>query len=189
MSNVLDKFLRYVAVDTQSNEESESQPSEEKELVLLRMLRDELQAMGVEATLDEYGYVMATIPSNVFAARRPISTCPGSMLESGGEACSQRNSSLSTPRTATESGTLKRALSHAARTCTARQSQAAMIAVDFGRAAIQSASASVSSCEPGVAVGGKTATIEPGADAAMREQNASQRALAQSSPMPAMTNP
>ena len=67
MSNVLDKFLRYVAVDTQSNEESESQPSEEKELVLLRMLRDELQAMGVEATLDEYGYVMATIPSNIEA--------------------------------------------------------------------------------------------------------------------------
>ncbi len=65
MENILDKFLRYVAVDTQSNEESESQPSAVKELVLLQMLRDELQAMGVEATLDEYGYVMARIPSNV----------------------------------------------------------------------------------------------------------------------------
>ena len=64
MENILDRFLRYVAVDTQSNEESESQPSEAKELDLLRMLRDELQAMGIEATLDEYGYVMATIPSN-----------------------------------------------------------------------------------------------------------------------------
>ncbi|MBQ1682726.1 MAG: peptidase T [Bacteroidales bacterium] len=63
--SILDRFLRYVAVDTQSNEESESQPSAEKELVLLQMLRDELIAMGVEATLDEYGYVMATIPSNV----------------------------------------------------------------------------------------------------------------------------
>ena len=65
MEKILDRFLRYVSVDTQSNEESESQPSAEKELNLLRMLRDELQALGVEATLDEWGYVMATIPSNI----------------------------------------------------------------------------------------------------------------------------
>ena len=65
MEKILDRFLRYVAVDTQSNEESESQPSEAKELNLLRMLRDELQALGVDATLDEWGYVMATIPSNI----------------------------------------------------------------------------------------------------------------------------
>ena len=65
MENILERFLRYVAVDTQSNEESESQPSEAKELDLLRMLRDELIAMGVEATLDEYGYVMGSIPSNL----------------------------------------------------------------------------------------------------------------------------
>ena len=67
MEKILDRFLRYVAVDTQSNEESESQPSEAKELVLLQMLRDELEAMGVKAELDEYGYVMATIPSNIEA--------------------------------------------------------------------------------------------------------------------------
>ena len=65
MEKIQDRFLRYVAVDTQSNEESESQPSEAKELVLLQMLRDELQAMGIEAVLDEYGYVMAAIPSNI----------------------------------------------------------------------------------------------------------------------------
>lgn len=65
MEKILERFLRYVSVDTQSCEESESQPSAEKELVLLRMLRDELTEMGVEATLDEYGYVMGTIPSNV----------------------------------------------------------------------------------------------------------------------------
>ncbi len=65
MENILDRFLRYVAVDTQSDENSESQPSTAKQLNLLRMLRDELQAMGVEATLDEYGYVMGTIPSNI----------------------------------------------------------------------------------------------------------------------------
>ena len=65
MEKLIDRFLRYVSVDTQSNEESESQPSAAKELDLLRMLRDELLAMGVEATLDEYGYVMATLPSNM----------------------------------------------------------------------------------------------------------------------------
>ena len=65
MEKILDRFLRYVSIDTQSNEESESQPSTEKQWNLLRMLRDELQAMGVEATLDEYGYVMGSIPSNI----------------------------------------------------------------------------------------------------------------------------
>lgn len=64
MENILDRFLRYVAVDTQSDPESDSQPSAAKEFNLLKMLRDELHAMGVEASLDEYGYVMAKIPSN-----------------------------------------------------------------------------------------------------------------------------
>ena len=65
MEKILNRFLRYVSVDTQSNEESESQPSAVKELDLLKMLRDELLALGVEATLDEFGYVMASIPSNI----------------------------------------------------------------------------------------------------------------------------
>ena len=65
MEKIQDRFLRYVAVDTMSNEDSETQPSAEKELNLLRMLRDELVGLGVEATLDEWGYVMASIPSNV----------------------------------------------------------------------------------------------------------------------------
>ena len=64
MEQLIDRFLRYVSVDTQSNPESESQPSAAKELDLLEMLKYELEAMGVEAELDEYGYVMATIPSN-----------------------------------------------------------------------------------------------------------------------------
>ncbi len=64
MEKILDRFLRYVAVDTQSDPESESQPSAAKELDLLKMLKDELVAMGVEATLDEHGYVMGRIPSN-----------------------------------------------------------------------------------------------------------------------------
>jgi tripeptide aminopeptidase len=64
MEKILDRFLRYVAVDTQSCEESESQPSSAKQLTLLAMLRDELRAMGVEAEMDEYGYVMGRIPAN-----------------------------------------------------------------------------------------------------------------------------
>ncbi|MCI6314409.1 MAG: peptidase T [Bacteroidales bacterium] len=65
MENLLDRFLRYVAVDTQSDENSESQPSTEKQLVLLEMLRYELRVLGLEAELDQWGYVMATLPSNL----------------------------------------------------------------------------------------------------------------------------
>ncbi len=65
MERLLDRFLRYVSIDTQSDENSESQPSAAKELDLLSLLRDELLDMGIEATLDEYGYVMAAIPSNI----------------------------------------------------------------------------------------------------------------------------
>lgn len=61
----MDRFLRYVSVDTQSNEDSQTQPSTAKQLNLLSMLRDELIAMGVEAVLDENGYVMGRIPANV----------------------------------------------------------------------------------------------------------------------------
>lgn len=65
MEKLLDRFLRYVSIDTQSNADSESQPSAEKELNLLRLLKDELNAMGIKAELDEYGYVMANIESNL----------------------------------------------------------------------------------------------------------------------------
>lgn len=65
MEKILDRFLRYVAIDTQSDENSESQPSAAKELDLLKLLCKELNDMGVAATLDEYGYVMGTIPSNI----------------------------------------------------------------------------------------------------------------------------
>ena len=65
MEKLLNRFLRYVSVDTQSNEESDTQPSAQKEWDLLKMLRDELAALDVEVTLDDYGYVMASIPSNI----------------------------------------------------------------------------------------------------------------------------
>lgn len=65
MEQILDRFLRYIAVDTQSNEDSESQPSTPKQLNLLKLLCKELNDLGVEATLDEYGYVMGRIPGNL----------------------------------------------------------------------------------------------------------------------------
>ena len=65
MEKLLNRFLRYVSVDTQSNEESDTQPSAAKEWDLLKMLRDELAALDIDVTLDHYGYVMASIPSNI----------------------------------------------------------------------------------------------------------------------------
>ncbi|MDR3286837.1 MAG: peptidase T [Prevotellaceae bacterium] len=63
---VLNKFLRYVAIDTQSDENSATQPSTAKQLTLSKLLVNELKAMGInDAALDEHGYVMATIPSNI----------------------------------------------------------------------------------------------------------------------------
>jgi len=64
--NILEKFLRYISIDTASDPESPTQPSTEKQLTLSRLLVNELKEMGIkDATLDQYGYVMATIPSNL----------------------------------------------------------------------------------------------------------------------------
>ena len=68
--SLLDKFLRYISIDTASNDQSSTQPSTEKQLNLSKLLVQELKAMGIDnATLDEYGYVMATIPSNLPAGK------------------------------------------------------------------------------------------------------------------------
>jgi tripeptide aminopeptidase len=73
VSDVLERFLRYVQYDTQSDERSNTYPSTEKQLVLLRDLAAELRAFGVaDAAVDEHGYVMATIPST--DARRDVPT-------------------------------------------------------------------------------------------------------------------
>jgi tripeptide aminopeptidase len=61
-----ERFLRYVRIDTQSDEESNTYPSTEKQLDLLRLLRDELEQAGLaDASIDEHGYVTATLPSTV----------------------------------------------------------------------------------------------------------------------------
>ena len=66
METVLDKFLRYISFDTASDPESQTQPSTAKQLVLLEVLLRELRRLGVaDACMDEYGYVMASIPSNM----------------------------------------------------------------------------------------------------------------------------
>jgi tripeptide aminopeptidase len=62
---VTERFLRYVAIDTQSDPASPTCPSTEKQRGLGRLLARELRAMGLaDADLDEHGYVYATIPAN-----------------------------------------------------------------------------------------------------------------------------
>ncbi len=63
---VAERFMRYVQIDTQSDPESLSFPSTEKQKNLARLLEQELLVMGCkDVEMDEYGYVFATIPSNV----------------------------------------------------------------------------------------------------------------------------
>lgn len=65
MSSVLERFLRYVQIDTQSDPNSETFPSTAKQRNLSNLLAEELRALGVaDAHVDAHGYVYATIPSN-----------------------------------------------------------------------------------------------------------------------------
>lgn len=62
---VVDRFLKYVKIDTQSDDEAPQFPTTQKQLDLSRVLVDELQELGLtDAHLDEHGYVYATLPSN-----------------------------------------------------------------------------------------------------------------------------
>lgn len=70
---LLERFLRYVAYDTQSREGASTYPSTPGQLVLLRDLAAELRALGVaDAEIDEHGYVMATIPANTRKPDVPV---------------------------------------------------------------------------------------------------------------------
>jgi tripeptide aminopeptidase len=67
-ADALERFLRYVQVDTRSDPHSTEYPSTAKQLDLLRMLADECRELGLEdVELDEHGYVMATVPATVEA--------------------------------------------------------------------------------------------------------------------------
>lgn len=73
---VLDRFLRYVKIDTQSDPNSNTFPSTEKQKDLGRVLVSELKEMGIaDAHLDEHGYVYATLPSNTTKAAPVICFC------------------------------------------------------------------------------------------------------------------
>ncbi len=73
MSAVLERFLRYVHYDTQADDNSTTYPSSEKQLVLLRALVEELRAIGLkDAAIDEWGYVMATIPATTAKPGVPV---------------------------------------------------------------------------------------------------------------------
>jgi len=69
MDTLLDRFLRYVKIDTQANEASTAYPSTPGQLTLGKMLAGELHAMGlVDVHQDEHGIVMATIPGTLAGA-------------------------------------------------------------------------------------------------------------------------
>jgi len=68
---MLERFLRYVRVDTQSDENATASPSTAKQKDLARMLAEELKALGcTDAVMNEWGYVFATVPGNL-PARHP----------------------------------------------------------------------------------------------------------------------
>lgn len=66
MKDLVSRFLKYVSFDTQSCEEAEGKcPSTDKQLLLARYLKDELESLGLEdVDMDEHGYVYATLPAN-----------------------------------------------------------------------------------------------------------------------------
>jgi len=68
MSEVLERFLRYVRIDTESDRDSETYPSSAKQLDLLRLLAEELRQIGLsDARMDQYGYVTATLEATTRA--------------------------------------------------------------------------------------------------------------------------
>ena len=70
---VLDRFLRYVTIDTESDPKSTTVPSTEKQKNLGRLLVQELHAMGVtDAELDDKGYVYAMIPASTDKSNVPV---------------------------------------------------------------------------------------------------------------------
>ena len=68
MSKVVDRFLKYIALDTQSAEGASTVPSTEKQFALAKLLVEELKELGLkDVSMSEHGYVYGTIPANVEA--------------------------------------------------------------------------------------------------------------------------
>ena len=63
---LVERFLKYVSFDTQSSEETEVTPSTPGQMVFAKYLKEELESLGLEdITLDEHGYLFATLPANI----------------------------------------------------------------------------------------------------------------------------
>jgi tripeptide aminopeptidase len=66
MQNIIDRFLKYVSFDTQSDPNSTATPSTEKQWAIARYIADELKQIGMQdISLDDHAYIMATLPSNL----------------------------------------------------------------------------------------------------------------------------
>ena len=66
MQHIIDRFISYVTIDTESDSNSETTPSTAKQWDLANKLVEELKAIGMqEVTIDDKAYIMATLPSNV----------------------------------------------------------------------------------------------------------------------------
>jgi tripeptide aminopeptidase len=73
MPSVIERFIRYIKIDTQSARKSNTFPSTEKQLNLARLLMQELKELGLEdAAIDPYGYVTATLPVNIEGENLPV---------------------------------------------------------------------------------------------------------------------
>jgi di/tripeptidase len=66
MQHIIDRFVSYVTIDTESDPNSDTTPSTKKQFDLANKLVEELKTIGLkEVTIDKHGYIMATLPSNV----------------------------------------------------------------------------------------------------------------------------
>ena len=85
MDQALERFLRYVKIDTQSNDMSDSTPSEAKELNLTRLLKDELKELGIDGEIDEYGRLYAHLPGEEGVSKIGFNSHVDTALECSGK--------------------------------------------------------------------------------------------------------
>ena len=84
---IIERFRSYVALDTASDDKSETSPSTAKQLKLAKLLKSELSGLGLDdVALTEYGYVLAALPANTNESEASIlgndvtgSKCPSSI--------------------------------------------------------------------------------------------------------------
>ncbi len=70
---LVDRFLKYVSFDTQSDESTGLTPSTPKQMIFAEYLKKELESLGLEdITLDEHGYLFATLPANIKMSLRAL---------------------------------------------------------------------------------------------------------------------